>query len=123
LYGDNILSDAVTSVKRGQNYSMCVNLPAAGGSDVLIYIICAKESDFYFLCDKEVVNWRLGQHIYYQGNDFCYGFFAGSIGKSQHDMLIQILGKEEYITIEYRERTLFDYPAIPTKTKRLRVLD
>ena len=117
LYGDNILSDAVTSIRRGANYSMYVNINE--GLALTINMLCAKEADFDFLYDKSVVNWR-GSQSGNQGNEYRHQFSAY---KGSSDMQVRVLGTEEYITIEYWENSIGNPPATPTKTKRLRVLD
>jgi len=119
-YGDNILSDAVTTVKRGQNYSMYAELQGSGYFSLTIDILCAKFTDFYYKDPQSYTNWRIES---YKGNEVRFRTETGNNPTGTTDMLVQVLSNEDYITIEYREcRPHSSYPASPTKTKTLRVI-
>ena len=73
LYGENILSEEVTVIKRGHDYSMCAILPELANNlsmtyeaaSVKIMIKVPREEDFYFLYNKgeNDVEWRLSRYI------------------------------------------------------------
>ena len=83
-----------------------------------INVLSAQETDLYYLYDKSVVDWRVGS---YQAGSIDFVAFG-----RQNDMLIQVLGEEDYITVEYREflySGLDPVPTTPTKTKKLQVVE
>ena len=158
LYGENILSDAVTVIKRGETYSMYavlteIDISKIGtvsreAGSVEISIKVPREEDFYFLYDKNVVNWRLSRYIpleltqIYGINelprefedkimDGYYGYypsFSAGLPSRCHDMLVQVLTDEDYITIEYYITRLdvsdgLCRDIVYTKARTLRVVD
>jgi len=121
LYGNNILSDAVTSVRRGQNYSMYAKLHQEFSVGVAIHILCAEFADFYYQYAQGPIPWRAS----YLGEGIGMRFESAYNMDGSCDMLIQVLGNDDYITIEYREfrPPMSGFPTAPTKTKRLCVID
>jgi hypothetical protein len=116
LYGDNILSDAVTSVKRGLNYSMRAEIPPYKLGDnfsmlsPIVRIVCVEETDIDYA--YSVNQWSLPQNGY-DKDQYIYEFSPGAM---ESDMQIQIFGKD-YITIEYVESYMSVYVPMTTWTR------
>jgi len=138
LYGENILSDAVTVIKRGQSYSMYAYLPEFDYEfenslyqidRVVINTISTKESDIYFGYNEEtklLVNWVKGWGKY---KDTEYHQEFSTHGAGTCDMLVQVLTEQDYITIKYsivgfasNDMNVVSIETIP-KTKMLRVVN
>jgi len=121
-YGDNILSDAVTTVKRGQNYSMYAEFQK-DARVLFIDILCGKYTNFYYKNPMGPSHWQWKSEL--EGRGIRLEANIGSVPDGTHDMLVQVLSNEDYITIEYREYRppMIYFPTIPTKTKKLRVID
>ena len=121
-YGDNILSDAVTTVKRGQNYSMYAKIIQDGYVSIIIDILCAEITDTYLPFRSQYGWWR--ESYLGKGIGLRFQFDSGYSPDKTSDMLVQVLSNEDYITIEYREYrpSMIYFPTIPTKTKKLYII-
>ena len=134
LYGENILSEDVTVVKRGHTYSVCANLPkydintfdgnAREATEVKIKIKTSYEEDVYCLYTEDtklIVNWTKG----WSGNkDTEYHQNFSALWMEYNDMLAQVFAKD-YITIEYyvEKLTSDNKLIILTKVRTLKVVD
>jgi hypothetical protein len=110
-YGKNILSDAVTSVKKGSNYSMKADVPEGVSLKIVV-----KDGMWYYMGLPAPLNWSVNQ---YDTTNKRQEFTVMESGKSNDLNFIPDTGTSEgtkrYITIEYYENS----PTIPTKVKKL----
>jgi len=114
LHGDNILSDAVTSVELLTRYSMRADIShEIIGSGLKIRIVCESKGTYIF-CGSGV-GWGVG------GSGPIFEFFTS---QKRNDIYIQVSNvipseAKDYFTIEYYE----DGSTTPTKTKKVQILN